>query len=269
MRLRIRHRTIFRYDQPVTYAIQALRMMPRRHQGQAIEDWSVTVTGRRQLLVGYLDGFGNWVHLHSRNESHQETELVVSGIVELIDREGAVVGADEPLPPTYFLRQTALTRPDAGLAEIVAAIPAGRDLERLHRLMAAIGEAIACQATGSAVPRPAGDALAAGEGDCRDLAHAMAGCARALGLPARYVTGYLHDETGAGIAGHAWTEVYIADVGWVAVDAVRQALTRDRHLRVAVGLDYWSTAPVRGVWRGAADETQSETIQVAAAEMTQ
>jgi transglutaminase-like putative cysteine protease len=271
MRLRIRHRTTFRYDHPVGYAIQSLRMMPRRHDGQQVEDWSVTVTGRRLPLVGSIDGYGNWVHLHSRNDSHETTEIVVSGLVELGDMGGIVAGADEPLPAFFYLRQTALTRPDAELQAIAADVPAGRDpLDRLDRLMAAIDDRIAC--------RPGGDerlsasqVLAAGRGGCQDIAHVMLACARQLGFPARYVSGYLHagDDAAPREAGHAWAEVHVPNRGWVGLDPTLQARIGDRHVRVAVGLDYWSAAQVRGVWRGQAEQAQTVTVQVAAAEMTQ
>ena len=271
MRLRIRHLTTFRYDQPITHAIHALRMMPRRHHGQRIEDWSVTVTGRRQPLVGHLDGYGTWVHLHTRDGAHDATEIVVSGIVELLDRNGVVSGTDEPLPPCFFLRQTELTRLDAALAALAAGVPVGGDaLGRLHGLMGAIGERIAVRPAGDVTRLAAKDALAAGTGTSQDLAHVMAACAQALGFPARYVSGYLHDEAAVPQqAGHAWTEVHVPDIGWVGFDATSRSLASDRHVRVAAGLDYWSAAPVRGLWRGRAEEAQSVMVQVAAAEMTQ
>jgi transglutaminase-like putative cysteine protease len=271
MRLQIRHRTTLRYDQPVGYAIQVLRMMPRRHDGQQIEDWSITVAGRRQPLPGQVDGYGNWVHLHSRNGSHELTDVVVSGVVEVSDRGGLVSGADEPVPARFYLRQSASTRPDEAMTALAhGAGGAGEPLDRLHRLSAVIAARVAPEPAGVPLAH-AHEALAAGKGGVADVVHLMLGCARLLGIPARYVAGYRHEGEGGAPreSPHAWIEAYVDGTGWVAFDPLLGERVGDRHVRVAVGPDYWAAAPVRGTWRGAAEEAQTVAVQVAAAEMTQ
>jgi transglutaminase-like putative cysteine protease len=136
--------------------------------------------------------------------------------------------------------------------------------------MAAIAGRVECGPAGDE-RKTASEVLAAGQGGCQDITHVLLACSRHLGFPARYVSGYLHadDTAPPQETGHAWAEVHVPDMGWVGLDPTSQARICDRHVRVAVGLDYWSAAPVRGVWRGQAEQAQTVTVQVAAAEMTQ
>ncbi|MEZ5666698.1 MAG: transglutaminase family protein [Alphaproteobacteria bacterium] len=272
MRLRIRHRTVYRYDQPIAYAIQSLRLAPRDFDGQRVEHWSVSATERRQPLTTYLDGYGNRVMLHTRNEPHEQTEIDVSGVVTVDDRHGVVAGAPEPLPPLFYLRHTPLTAADAALTAFAnAAGQGGCALDRVHRLAGAIAERVAYRGGESNAHTTAAEAFAAGAGVCQDHAHVMIACARALGHPARYVSGYLHVGDGDQVsdASHAWAEVHVEDLGWVGFDPSNGVCPTDRYVRTAIGLDYWSAAPIRGLWRGQADEKMSVAVQVSAADSAQ
>lgn len=271
MRLRIEHRTAYRYDQQINYAIQSMRVMPRRFNGLNIESWSVSVTGRRQPLVSYLDGYGNWVHLHTLNAPHDSTEIVVSGLVNVTDCQGVVAGAEEPLPPFFFLRETDLTEPNEDLEALAHAVPEGGDMiERLHRLMALIRDRIDYQGGETDSFSSAADALKSGLGVCQDHAHVMIACARVLGIPARYISGYLNTgDSRQDDASHAWVEAFVPDLGWVGFDPSNRVCPTENYVRVAVGLDYWSAAPVRGLWRGQAEESLSVSVQVAMADSTQ
>lgn len=272
MRLRIKHRTTLRYDHPVSFAIQSLRMMPRGHAGQRIEEWSVTVVGRRLPLVGYLDGYGNWVHQHSRNAAHELTEIVVSGLVDLADRAGIVAGTEEPLPPFFYLRQTGATEADEAVKALAHSAGGGSGpIDRLEQLTAVVAGRVACTPHGGAPQASAPGTLDSGSGSVADVVHLMLACTRALGFPARYVSGYRHDGDGSAQrdAPHAWIEAHVPEQGWVALDPIAGERVADRHVRVAAGLDWLSAAPIRGLWRGAAEEAQTMAVQVAAAEMTQ
>lgn len=271
MRLRIQHKTTYRYDQPIAYAIQSLRMMPRGFDGQGIENWSVTVANRHQPLPAFIDGYGNWVQLFTRNSPHSETVIEVNGVVDVADRHGLVAGADEPLPPAFYLRRTPLTRADGTIAEMARGVPKGDGpVDQLHGLMKTIRERIDYRAGETDAETTAPQALAAGLGVCQDHAHVMISGARTLGYPGRYVSGYL--EAGADAANeatHAWAEVHVPDLGWVGFDPSNCVSPTDRYVRVGVGLDYWSAAPVRGLWRGQAEESLEVAVEVAIVGATQ
>ena len=272
MRLRISHRTTYRYDQPIAYAIQSLRLIPRDFDGQVVKQWALTVSGRRRPLPAYIDGFGNWVSLHTRNEQHDQNEIIVTGVVDVFDRSGVVSGADEPLPPLSYLRETALTQLDNAIVEFANTISGEVDLvKRLHELTAGIAERVAYRTGESDARTTAIQAFHSGVGVCQDHAHVMIACARALGLPARYVSGYLHADEGGGVydASHAWAEVFVPDLGWVGYDPSNGVSPTDSYVRVAVGLDYWSAAPIRGLWRGMAEESLSVAVQVSEAQSVQ
>jgi transglutaminase-like putative cysteine protease len=112
----------------------------------------------------------------------------------------------------------------------------------------------------------AAQALASGAGVCQDHAHLFIAAARVLNVPARYVGGYLWTgkDDAEYEASHAWAEAYIEDIGWVGFDPSNRALPSEAYIRTAIGLDYWSAAPVRGVWRGDGDEALAVKVRVTA-----
>jgi transglutaminase-like putative cysteine protease len=110
----------------------------------------------------------------------------------------------------------------------------------------------------------AAEAFALKRGVCQDLSHIFIATARSLGIPARYVGGYFHRNDGVTDqeAGHAWTEVFVPDLGWVAFDPTNGICATDAHVRVAVGLDYLGASPVRGTRYGGAGETLAVKVIV-------
>ncbi len=112
------------------------------------------------------------------------------------------------------------------------------------------------------VTSTAAHALELGRGVCQDHAHLFIACCRARGVPARYVSGYVdpgHDEEAAS---HAWADVWVEGEGWVSVDVTHRVFARERHCRLAIGRDYLSAAPVRGVRTGGGDETLHVEVSV-------
>jgi transglutaminase-like putative cysteine protease len=116
----------------------------------------------------------------------------------------------------------------------------------------------------------AAEALAKGSGVCQDHAHVFIAVARLLGLPARYVSGYLWQggsETAS--ASHAWAEAHVPDFGWLGFDPANNICPTEKYVRVAIGLDYGEAAPVRGIRRGAADEVLTVAVDVQPAQAQQ
>lgn len=252
MRIRVRHATSYSYTSHVEYEAQALRLAPRNHAGQRILSWRVTDAAGR-TLPSTDDGYGNTVHLLTIVRSHREAGVIAEGEVETSDTHGIVREAPETLPVAYWRRVTETTAPDHALRHLAAEVETVPDrVERLHRLMARVRERIDYVLGHTNATTTAAEALAHAKGVCQDHAHVFISCARALGYPARYVSGYLwtSDQTASGDAGHAWAEAHIPDLGWVGFDPANNTCPTEAYVRVAIGLDYGEAAPVRGVRRG-------------------
>jgi transglutaminase-like putative cysteine protease len=116
------------------------------------------------------------------------------------------------------------------------------------------------------VTTTAEEALTLGRGVCQDYAHLMLAACRCLGLPARYVSGYLYDpKPGSEAAPHAWVDVFLDGRGWLSLDPTHGVEQTERHIRVAVGRDYGEVTPTRGVYTGNATETLAIAVTVSPA----
>jgi len=271
MRLRVRHQTVYQYDVPIAYAIQAVRLSPRPWDGVVVLRWRVRGETQREL-PSFVDGYGNIVHCHTVDRPHTSAAVLVDGEVETRETHGIVRGAPETLPPAFYLRATELTQPDRALADLGTRAREGRTtLDALHALMHAVRDHIEYRPGVTGVLTPAAEALAAGAGVCQDHAHVFVTAARLLGIPARYVSGYLwtggpeHEVQ----ASHAWAEAFVADLGWVGFDPANRVCPSETYVRASIGLDYWSAAPVRGVRRGAATEQLTVKVHVQRAAIQQ
>ncbi len=137
----------------------------------------------------------------------------------------------------------------------------------LHALMWALHNAVAYEPGYTDMETTAGEALARGSGVCQDHAHLFIAGARVLGLPTRYVSGYLYCEPdmngrGAALASHAWAESFVDDLGWVSFDTTNSRCATDAYVRLAVAFDYAGAAPIRGVRRGGGIEEMTVRVQV-------
>ncbi len=264
MRVRIRHATVYRYDRPINYAIQLVRLTPRDHAGQRTLWWRVVEAPARPLPESD-DGYGNVVNMLTIRRPHGEATVIAEGEVETVDTHGVLRGAVERLPAAYFRRGSAITEPDAALAELAStASGAGDAIERLHRLAQTIAGRVVYEHGTTSVLTTASEALARGRGVCQDHAHVFIACARVLEFPARYVSGYLWEgpRNTPGTAGHAWAEAYVDGFGWVGFDPANGVCPTDAYVRVAIGLDYQEAAPIRGLRRGPGDETLAVSVEV-------
>ncbi len=253
MRIRVEYKTVYDYSLPASAMIQLLRVEPHGHEDQTVLDWRVDVDADGSLRRS-TDVFGNIVHMFYAEQPLTRMAFTVAGTVETIDTGGVIRGASEPLSPALFLRSTELSAPDAAIADFARTHAHGTPLETLHALMLALYERTAFDTEATGTGTDAATAFASGRGVCQDFTHIFCAGARHLGYPARYVSGhFVHTETQP--AGHAWAEAWVEDLGWIGFDPTHGISTSERHLRVAVGLDYQDAAPVRGARRGGGTET--------------
>ncbi len=266
MLIRIVHSTVYRYEPPAAGAIQLLRLTPRNHDGQYVRRWNIEVSGDARLAARE-DAFGNITHVFSADGPLGELRVEVEGEVATQSTDGIVHGAVERFPPRLFLRDTPLTEADAAigaLAEDVRQSAGGDVLAVLHALLRRLHQDMTFDTETTDTVVDAGAVFARKRGVCRDYTHVFIAAARRLGVPARYVAGYLHLADGPATqeAGHAWAEAFIPALGWVGFDATNGVCPTDAHVRVAVGLDSLGAAPVRGVRHGASAETLEVAVKV-------
>ncbi|MCO5066096.1 MAG: transglutaminase family protein [Rhizobiaceae bacterium] len=262
MLLKISHRTEYSYGSPVNYALQRLRLTPQIGPTQNVKSWSVVIEGAREE-VRFFDHFGNLTQLVSAHGSPHMISVVAEGIVETIDTSG-IYGRDTSLAPRWlFETETDLTVPGPGVRKLVKSIAEGSDIDRLHELMHAIALKVSFTIGATGPETTAEQALAQGSGVCQDHAHVFIAAARAMGYPARYVSGYLMmDDRVEQVAGHAWAEAFVDGLGWVSFDSANGISTDERYVRIAVGRDYREAMPVSGIRLGVADERLAVRITV-------
>jgi transglutaminase-like putative cysteine protease len=263
MRIAIRHTSRYQYEQPVPYALQRLRLRPQSGAGQTVLDWQVTVDGVAPAL-GWTDGLGNRVELVRHERNKREIEIVAAGTVDTCDLAGIYGVTNETAPPWIYERETPLTHAGERVQALAADLRAGHgQLESLHKLMNAIHGLIAYRPGTTGVGTDAETALREGCGVCQDHAHAFIAVARRLGVPARYISGYLlMEDVVQQSASHAWAEAYVEGLGWVGFDAANDKCPDERYVRMATGLDYRDAMPVSGVRSGAGAETLTVEITV-------
>ena len=263
MQLTIVHDTVYRYGQAAHMIIQALRMWPAPSAGQVITHWRVEVDGKR-LQPTCNDGFGNPVATHTIDRSIETLRLSVRGTVNTRDLHGVHGDHEEPLPPMFYLASTPLTQSSQAIDALARmAAGAGTALEQLHRLNNAVRDRIDYLPYQTDAETTAVEAFAAEAGVCQDHAHVLIAAARALGFPARYVSGYLCPIEGAAAASHAWAEIFVEDLGWLGFDAANRQSPDERYVRIACGRDYRDAAPVRGVRLGGIAESLEVEVSVA------
>jgi len=269
MHLHIRHVTLYSYEEPVSYSIQALKLTPRPDPGQRIVNWRVTSPGER---LEQLDPYGNLTQVVTLETPHREMRIVVEGIAEIGAGVGPAVAETDSLSPLAYLAPTALTRPNRALRDLakhhLGHHPAST--RALMDLVEGIRRAVTYQPGITDVTHAAAEALDLGVGVCQDQAHVLVACCRSVGVPARYVSGYFHGDDAGEVASHAWADVWLGpEQGWSSLDVTHAEQAGARHCRLAVGRDYLDAAPVRGVRRGGGRESMAVTVTVTSGQSQQ
>jgi transglutaminase-like putative cysteine protease len=259
MQLSIRHETLYRYSKAQAYSIQQLHLTPRAEPQQRVLSWRITTPGHSD---GYNDAYGNVSHMLTLNAPHDSVRILVEGVVATTLLQGGRLLTQEALSPLIFTVSTRLTQPTPPLLALAAATlpPPGERIATadVMRLAAHIVGAIAYVSGATNVASTADHALTLGAGVCQDHAHVFLACCHAHGIPARYVSGYIDPESTGHAASHAWVDVWVDDAdfsGWVSIDVTHNRLMTDAYCRLAIGRDYESAAPVRGMRRGGGTET--------------
>tara|TARA_Y100001947_G_C10301049_1_gene287199 strand:+ start:308 stop:1018 length:711 start_codon:yes stop_codon:yes gene_type:complete len=228
-------------------------------------DWSTEVTGGTPQL-SFDDEYGNHVDLILVDPDATQLTIASEGIVDVEDHAG-VLGTHKTFTPLWLYEAaTPLTAPGKSLRKLATRMKALADeplLSRMHTLSALIAETVTYETGRTDAATTAETALAAGHGVCQDHAHIMIAVARLMGVPARYVSGYLlMDDRTQQDAAHAWAEVWIDGLSWVGFDVSNAICPDDRYVRVAVGRDYRDAAPTHGIRHGTGGEDLSVALKI-------
>ncbi len=259
MRIRVFHETKLAFSQPVRSLQLALRLTPRSFESQYVLRWRVGVDLDAALRPSE-DAFGSVVQALSWHRPVESVTITASGEVQTSDAIGVVRGAVEVLPAPMFLRSCPLANANSALREFAESVVAADPLERLHRLMAAVHGALTFE-PGLGGETPATDAFALKKGGAADFAHVFIACARALDIPARFVTGYRLTDGASETEMYAWAEALSPGLGWIGFDAVNDLCPNDAYVRVAAGLDAKDAAPVR-CWTNVGETEITATLAV-------
>jgi transglutaminase-like putative cysteine protease len=272
MRLRVAHFSLYRYDPPAPGVIQVLRLTPRNHDGQYVVGWRIDVTPDARLAA-HEDAFGNITHVFTTDGPLDELRVEVEGQIETQNTDGVVRGTVERFPPSLYLRDTALTQADAAIRDYAAKVRAasgGQVLAELHGLLDRLHEdfgqegGVTENAERATAAMTAAQAFAAKRAAVQDITHIFIGAAHCLGIPARYIGGYIGRAAASAAqdSGHAWAEAYVPGLGWVAFDPANGFCPTDAHVRIAIGLDALGAAPMRGTRLGTGAEIMAVAIKV-------
>jgi transglutaminase-like putative cysteine protease len=283
----IRHVTRFTYASPVGESVMELRMRPATEGRQRCLQFEVDI-GPRARVFAYRDFLGNWVHHFDIPRRHSQLLITARAQVE-IDAAGTLPAALDPAawsvvdgwqaeeahwdfrqPSRYATWSPALLAFVDGLGS--AGTRGADPLTTAREMMAAIHHGFEYVPNATRVDSPIDEALAARRGVCQDFSHVMIAALRRLGLPCRYVSGYIaprpagEDPAASAIATHAWMETCLPELGWVGLDPTHNLEAGPRHVRVAIGRDYADVSPTRGVFKGTSASTLDVSVEVTPAE---
>ena len=283
VRYEIEHVSRYSYDASARQCVMLLCLEPLSDRGQRLLDFEIE-TRPAAFLNRQTDCFGNARPLLDLNRKHQTLEIAARSTIEVLPRpalqERLGAGAWEEVRSRQdsfadwnFTRPSALVRPSPGLEAFVdrhGIEPVSDPLESLSRLSDTLHRCLNYIPGSTTAESPVEHILETGSGVCQDYSHLMIAIARAWGIPARYVSGYLHLPGGsgrqpAGNATHAWVECRLPGLGWVGFDPTNQSLTgHGGVVRIAAGRDYHDVSPTRGVLQGGGETRLEVEVRVQA-----
>jgi transglutaminase-like putative cysteine protease len=268
MILEIQHETTMEYSPPVSEWLCELRMEPVSDASQRCHSFHISI-GQPVTVCNYLDGFGNRVHHFNLLRPPATLRILVASVVET-DESGigpmasqaafpeASTALDWHLPLETFdylplrgpVQATPLLEP---LLTDLRPVPRMRVGMWVCQVAEHIRGRFAYARDVTDATSPIDHLLARGKGVCQDFTHLMIAILRSYGVPARYVSGYIHRENKESQS-HAWCEVWLPDIGWIGFDPTNGCPVNSHFVKTAVGRDFSDVPPNKGIYRGAGDE---------------
>lgn len=288
MKYRVHHLTTYHYRDPISLCQNEIHLAPRNYTQQTCHYSHLQIVPAPSILTERRDFFGNTAAYFAIQERHQKLEISAESKVAVLpsntpaasltppweDVREMLIGKDAPrhLEATQFLHDSSYIKFGEEFAAFAReSFTRGRPileaaLELTHRIHAGfIYDTKATTMTTSVT-----QVLQMRRGVCQDFAHLQIACLRALGLAARYVSGYLLTAPAPGKeklvgsdASHAWISLYCPGFGWIDLDPTNDMVPSDKHVLVAWGRDYADVCPIKGVILGGRNHTISVSVDVA------
>jgi len=269
MLLSIQHKTELSYAEPISESVIELRMAPRNDATQTVRSFALAV-GPEAPVFEQADWQGNRAHHFSIVEVHDRVEIVASSVVETLTPRQHLDDLSDPLPLNGvghrledFLLPHGPVMKDLRLstfAEQIGLLAEKRLSTVLAVVTARLRELLKYTKGVTTSGTTVCHALDLGKGVCQDFSHVGLSLLRMLGIPARYVSGYLYRAGSGELETHAWLEAYSPTLGWVGLDPTHGELASESHVAVATGRSYADVPPNRGVYRGQAEEKISVKV---------
>ena len=270
---RVTHRTEYEYETEVSSSYSQLHLLPRDLPGQRCRMAEVIVVPSPEDYRERTDFFGNRVVFLAIHHPPRARAVTATSIVEVDERPDALSlfgqrpweeGRDavhggrvaDPIDAAQFVLDSPLVEVGDAYREYAAAsfTPGRHLLDAVTSLCSRIHGDFAYAPGSTSVATPLAEVFDQREGVCQDFAHVGIACLRSLGLPARYVSGYLETNPPpgrpkfSGVDGsHAWLSVLVPDAGWLDVDPTNDQLVTSRYVVTAYGRDYSDVPPLGGV----------------------
>jgi transglutaminase-like putative cysteine protease len=276
------HTTEYEYSQAVAVSHHLARLSPRVLPRQALLHHDLEIEPVPAVLTQHTDYFGNAVTFFAMQGAHRRLTVRARSLVALqatcvpppSDTPPWEAVADRtalPVEALEFLFDAALIPPDPELSAYAgASFPPGRPLlDAVLELTGRIHDEFTFDRGATTIATPLAEVFASRRGVCQDFARLEIACLRSLGLPARYISGYLETVPPPGRkrlvgadASHAWLAVYCPEAGWIHVDPTNNVLPSNRHVTIAWGRDYNDVSPIHGVMIGGGEHTLRVSVDV-------
>lgn len=290
MNYRIVHRTVYDYSEPVTVSHHAARVKPRALAHQQRLEFNLRFTPEPTLWKERTDYFGNRVCFFSIQELHQRLEIIGESLVSVSETTPPAAALSPPWEQVVTLFSDPVSPTVAEPYQFVFDSPGAHVMRELADyaqtsftpgtpLLVAVADLnrriftdFTYDPVATTIATPLEEVLKQRRGVCQDFAHLAIASLRSLGLPARYVSGYLRTRPAAGkerLAGadasHAWFSAFCPDVGWVDFDPTNNLLPASEHMTVAYGRDFGDVSPISGILTGGGEHIVKVSVDVAPA----
>ena len=267
MILKVEHTTVFEYEEPVYETATEVRLHPASTPdgSQRCASFSLQVSPSAPIFE-YTDFYGNRVHHFNILQSHKRFEIMATSVVETTAKPERSEDGEDEIRLLDFSAESRYVHFDPAICALAEQFKEIPDLhEKAHETCRHINATFRYEPGVTDVHSTSAVVMALGRGVCQDFAHIMIAACRHLGIPTRYVSGYLYGggstPEGQDEASHAWCEAWCGpERGWCGFDPTHKTLLVDeRYIKIGSGRDYADVPPVRGTYKG----TSSEKLRVA------
>ena len=288
MKYTIQHTTAYTYLEPVSLCHNIARLVPRNTPGQICKNTNIQIDPQPDRVNEYEDFFGNKVIYFSIEKEHWELTVTVTSEVERnvsvqqkmqdyrnitwkIIKEELLTGDADAVEIKQYVFETPMTLWDEEIVNYaLESFKPGRPVfEAAEELTRRIYQDFEYKPGYTTIATPLSLVMQERKGVCQDFAHLAIACLRSVGLPARYVSGYIETLSPEGIekligtdASHAWFSVYIPEMGWTDFDPTNNCLVSDQHITIGWGRDYSDIAPLEGIILSSGSHELSVSVDV-------